>query len=122
MAVEGSSGPPRLIVYGTLRPGGENHHVVAHLKGRWCRGHVRGDHSPVGWGTTHGYPALVWREDGPPVDAHLLESEELAGFWTQLDAFEGPAYVRAVIPFHHEDGRTSMGQAYLARATEDTAG
>lgn len=110
-----SSGPPRLIAYGTLRPGGANHHIVAALEGVWRHGHVRGDYSAVGWGLTYGYPALIPREDGPAVEADLFESVELVEFWRELDAFEGPAYARVTIPFHCDTGEVLEGQAYVAR-------
>jgi hypothetical protein len=47
---------------------------------------------------TYGFPALVWRADGPPVPVRLFESPDLPRHWARLDAFEGEAYRRIVVP------------------------
>jgi gamma-glutamylcyclotransferase (GGCT)/AIG2-like uncharacterized protein YtfP len=88
----------RLAVYGSLAPGQANHHVLAGLRGEWRDGTVRGDLHPVGWGMTFGFPALAWRADGPVVPVKLFESFDLPAHWRRLDAFEGNAYRRVVVP------------------------
>jgi gamma-glutamylcyclotransferase (GGCT)/AIG2-like uncharacterized protein YtfP len=88
----------RLAAYGSLAPGQVNHHVLAKLEGTWRDGTVRGDLHPVGWGMTHGFPALAWRADGPPVPVRLFESPDLPAHWARLDAFEGSGYRRVVVP------------------------
>lgn len=90
----------RLVVYGTLAPGGANHHVVEHLPGTWEPAVLRGD---LEWLTVE-IPRLRWRDDGDEVPAQLLTSVALPHAWPQLDAFEGEAYVRTVVPAHTERG------------------
>ncbi|MDX1644332.1 MAG: gamma-glutamylcyclotransferase [Thermoanaerobaculia bacterium] len=88
----------RLAVYGTLAPGKANHHLVEPLRGSWRRGEVRGSLHPHGWGATLGFPALVWDPAADPIGVDLLESPALASAWPELDAFEGEAYLRILVP------------------------
>ncbi|MEJ2084896.1 MAG: GNAT family N-acetyltransferase, partial [Acidobacteriota bacterium] len=88
----------RLAVYGSLGPGKENHHVVAHLPGRWHRGQVHGDLFDQGWGAGLGYPAMCWRPQGNTIAVDLLESPSLATAWKEIDRFEGSGYVRILVP------------------------
>ncbi len=88
----------RLAVYGSLRPGESNHHLVAEIPGRWSEGFVRGTLHESGWGATLGYPALVWDEEGPEVPVRILMADGLPEHWDRLDAFEGDAYLRILVP------------------------
>ena len=88
----------RLALYGTLVPGGVNHHLMEPYPGSWSTGVVRGTLYAEGWGALVGAPAMVWRPDGEPIEVHLLESEALATGWAALDAFEGPEYARLLVP------------------------
>ncbi len=88
----------RLAVYGTLAPGRSNHHVVAHLVGKWSDGIVEGILSPEGWGATLGYPAFRPRAGGDAVAVHVLTAGLLASAWPSLDRFEGPGYRRILVP------------------------
>lgn len=87
----------RLAVYGTLAPGGPNHHLLEPLGGAWMRGVVRGTLCPRGWGAKLGFPALTWDPGGDPVEVDLLESEALEAAWPELDAFEGDGYLRILL-------------------------
>lgn len=102
----------KLAVYGSLRPGRENHGVVASLEGRWNEGFVRGRLREDGWGVAMGYPALRWDPGAEPVAASLFESEELPGHWDRLDRFEGPAYVRILVPVEDESGLLAVANLY----------
>ena len=84
----------RLAVYGSLAPGRQNHHVVAHLPGRWLAGTVRGWLRYEGWGADLGFPGIVLDRQGPHVGVHILESSGLLAVWSGLDEFEGPGYRR----------------------------
>jgi hypothetical protein len=53
----------RLATYGTLGPGGPNHHQVSTLKGRWSRGYVHGRLVAAGWGADLGFPSIVLGQD-----------------------------------------------------------
>ena len=103
-----------LVVYGSLAPGEENHGRLAGLAGGWTRGWVTGDLSEIGWGAAIGYPALRWRPDGPRIPAHLLRSQDLPEHWEGLDAFEGPAYRRILVPFFTGEGMEAVGNLYEA--------
>lgn len=104
----------RLAVYGSLRPGEENHGVVADLAGEWEEGVVRGHLLEEGWGASMGYPALRWDPQGAAVPVHMLTSDDLPGAWGRLDRFEGPAYRRVWVPVHLSDDRTVVANLYEA--------
>ena len=87
-----------LAVYGSLAPGRSNHHVVAPLGGEWTEGVVEGELLAVGWGASQGYSALVPRDGGPAVAAHVLTAPGLAAAWPELDRFEGAEYRRVLVP------------------------
>lgn len=94
----------RLAVYGSLAPGEVNHYVIADLAGSWEDGIVTGLLAPADAGSETGFPALRWRAGGPPVTARLLVSDALPANWRRLDAFEGPAYRRILVPVHAANG------------------
>jgi gamma-glutamylcyclotransferase (GGCT)/AIG2-like uncharacterized protein YtfP len=63
---------------------------------------------------TGGFPGLVWDPDGPAIAAHLLESPDLPSHWERLDAFEGAAYRREVVPVGTDTGRV-LASVYTVR-------
>jgi len=105
----------RLAVYGSLGPGRPNHHVVAGIRGRWSRGTVAGTLHDSGWGATMGYPGMIWRPGGDPIIVNLLESDELHEHWARLDAFEGGAYVRVLVPVETGAGMCVVANLYEIR-------
>lgn len=106
------SDPPehRLAVYGSLRPGGPNHHVVDGLPGRWVDGTVRGHLRAEGWGADLGYPGIILDRSGDDVPVTVLESSALPEHWPRIDAFEGTGYRRVVttVTTPHGDVRASI--------------
>ena len=107
----------RLIVYGSLMPGGPNHSLLETLGGEWTAGHIEGDLVEGGWGSALGYPAYLPRPGGPRVRAFLLHSSRLdAEAWQMLDDFEGSAYRRIVVPFFPDSGKPPLlwGQVYAS--------
>lgn len=108
----------RLAVYGSLAPGEVNHHVIADLPGSWEDGIVTGVlHAPEP-GSTSQFPALRWRAGGPPVTARLFVSDALPAQWERLDAFEGAAYRRILVPVHSESGALLAVANLYADATD----
>jgi gamma-glutamylcyclotransferase (GGCT)/AIG2-like uncharacterized protein YtfP len=83
----------RLIVYGTLVPGGRYHHLLAPLAANWEKCAIRGR-----LGSYQGYPSFKWNPAGEPHPAWLVTSPELAAKFRELDDFEGEAYTRRLIP------------------------
>ena len=104
----------RLAVYGTLIPGGPNHHELEHLGGRWFEGTVRGHLRKEGWGSDLGFPGIVLDSTGPEVTVHVLESPRLADEWARLDEFEGPAYRRTPVRVATGDGEIDASIYELA--------
>jgi len=83
----------RLIVYGSLGPGGMNYYLLADLPGTWEPCVIRGR-----LGEYWGFKALQYDEAGPEHPARLFTSPALAAKFPELDDFEGEAYRRLVIP------------------------
>jgi len=108
----------RLAVYGSLVPGEVNHHVIADLPGTWEDCIVTGMLHPAEPADGSAFPALRWRAGGPPVAAHLLVSDALPAQWARLDAFEGTAYRRILVPVHSESGALLAVANLYADATD----
>ena len=77
-------------------PDAPNHHIVAHIKGEWQKGIVRGKLEAKGWGADLGYFAFkdVPIEEQKEIKAFILNSDELIDNWDYLDKFEGDEYKR----------------------------
>ncbi len=110
----------RLFVYGTLAPGKPNAHVLADVRGTWQPASVTGRLLPEGWGAALGYPGIVLADDGPRVHGLVFSSDELAGHWARLDAFEGEGYERVLTVARLDDGATV--DAYIYRLREGPPG
>jgi gamma-glutamylcyclotransferase (GGCT)/AIG2-like uncharacterized protein YtfP len=83
----------RLIVYGTLVPGGQYHHLLAGLEASWERCTIRGR-----LGSYRGYPSFKWNPAGEAHPAWLVTSPRLPAKFRELDEFEGKHYTRRLIP------------------------
>ena len=107
--------PNRLFVYGSLQPGGSNEHELDGIQGEWQRAVVRGKLFESGWGAGLGYPGLVLDPEGGEVPGWVLTSEDLAGRWEALDAFEGEDYRRVQAKVTVEDGETVSAFVYVVQ-------
>ncbi len=94
----------RLAAYGSLLPGENNHHHVAALVGRWVEGSVEGTLHDRGWAAREGYPGFVAGPAGDRVAVKVFESPALPDAWDRLDAFEGAAYRRILVPVELKPG------------------
>ena len=97
----------KLVVYGTLAPGQPNHHVIADIVGSWVDCVVRGSVR-----AKHGLPVFAWNTSGPEIQAQLFVSGDLPQSWSRIDAFEGSAYRRHLIPTKHE-GEFTVANVYV---------
>ena len=99
----------RLIVYGSLAPGGANAFLLAGLVGEWHKCHIRGQ-----LGAYRGFKSFRYDPQGPEYPAWLLSSAELPRVISELDDFEGEEYARRVIPAQVKN-RWVMAQIYEGR-------
>ncbi|HET8945843.1 MAG TPA: gamma-glutamylcyclotransferase, partial [Candidatus Polarisedimenticolia bacterium] len=83
-------------------------------------GVVEGDRFEEGWGAALGAPAFRPRAGGSMVSVHVLESRGLPAAWTDLDRFEGPEYLRILVPVFRADARTFRTVANLYAAAGRT--
>lgn len=77
-----------LFVYGTLRPGHSNAHILENIGGEWQPGYVKGTFYAHGWGAAADFPGIVLDEHGARVDGYLFISGNLEAHWAMLDEFE----------------------------------
>ena len=87
-----------LAVYGSLKPGKENHHLISDIAGHWDTGYVHGTYIDGGWARHLGYPSMLWQPEGDQIPVSVLVSENLSNHWERLDRFEGADYQRILIP------------------------
>lgn len=102
------------IVYGTLAPNRPNHHKVAHIKGTWHEGIVKGKLVSKGWGAELGYNAFKHCsiDESTDIQAFILVSEELPKNWQALDDFEGVEYKRILAQYELANGTQGVGYIY----------
>lgn len=116
----------RLAVYGSLIPGGSNHHIVEPLGGEWTQGFVIGELLATGWAASLGYKAFRPRADGARIAVHMLTSPRLRDDWPRLDAFEGPGYIRILVDVMQEVNGSvellAVANLYAAADPEHAAG
>ena len=104
-----------LFVYGTLRPGHANAHLLEKMGGEWLPGYVTGTFYEYGWGAAAGFPGLVLSEAGPRVEGFLFFSAGLAAHWAMLDEFEA-GYDRVKVDVITLDGRRVSAWVYQLQA------
>jgi hypothetical protein len=76
-----------LFVYGTLRPGHSNAHILENIGGEWLAGSVSGTFYERGWGAAADFPGIVLHPDGPASKAICLSRITLpqtGKCWTNL--------------------------------------
>src|SRR4030042_2802405 len=100
----------RLIVYGTLIPGGMYHFLLADLPGTWEKCVIRG-HMGECWG----FKAFQHDEAGPEHPAWLFTSPALPEKFPELDAFEGEPYRRIIVPAWGGSRRV-LAQIYVGQS------
>lgn len=97
-----------LAVYGTLAPNEQNHDQLATCPGTWSRGTVCGRRGE------REFPVFTFDPASPPVAVQVLHSDSLPDHWGRLDAFEGDAYGRILVPVALA-GRFVVANLYEAR-------
>jgi gamma-glutamylcyclotransferase (GGCT)/AIG2-like uncharacterized protein YtfP len=105
-----------LAIYGSLAPGEANHSVIESVPGVWLDASVRGEVHPTGWGLTGGFPGMKWRLRGARFPVKMFVSTALVDHWARLDEFEGPEYVRILVPVYDEKlNATTVANVYEVR-------
>lgn len=110
-----------LFVYGTLKPGHENAHLLEAIGGTWRRGSVVGVMRPSGWAAGMGYPVLTLEPGSAAVPGWVFSSERLANCWSMLDDFEGDDYERVMTTARLDGGDAVSACVYVARSRIRTA-
>ena len=99
----------KLIVYGSLAPGGANAFLLAGLVGEWYPCRIRGR-----MGVFRGFKSFRHDPEGPEHPAWLLVSAELPRVISELDDFEGEEYERCIIAAR-VNHRWVMAQIYTGK-------
>jgi hypothetical protein len=96
----------RLVVYGSLAPGGVNAFILAPLEGTWERCLIRGR-----MGRYRGFKYFRYDRGGEEHSAWLFTSPALPTKFPELDDFEGDEFQRILIPALVE-GQEVMANVY----------
>jgi pimeloyl-ACP methyl ester carboxylesterase len=84
-----------IFVYGTLRPGDSNEHVMKDIRGEWRDASISGVWHKEGWGyEKFGLPGMVVDKNGEEIKGLIFSSANLQEYWVTIDNFEGPDYER----------------------------
>lgn len=84
----------KLFVYGTLRPGKPNEHILKKIGGSWKQAYVWGKLFKEGWGAEMGFPGIRLDHPTEKIEGYVFYSDKLTENWDMLDDFEGEAYQR----------------------------
>lgn len=104
-----------LFVYGTLRLGQPNAHVMERIGGEWLKGTVLGELEQRGWGAALGSPGIRLSEHGQVIEGYVFVSEHLAEHWAALDEFEGEEYERVAVDVRLESGEIMHSEIYALK-------
>lgn len=102
----------RLFVYGTLRPGHSNAHIMDNIGGEWqpamcrvCFMNAAGERRRI-------FPGVVLcQQPGLGFDGYLFPVHKLSAHWPMLDAFE-EGYDRVAVDVTMEDGQRVTAWIY----------
>ncbi len=102
----------KLVVYGSLAPGGANNFLLRGLEGTWHRCLIRGR-----LGRHRGFKAFKYDPAGEEHPAWLLISAALPPRLPDLDDFEGEEYRRIQIPARVGE-QTVLANVYEGRQVD----
>jgi gamma-glutamylcyclotransferase (GGCT)/AIG2-like uncharacterized protein YtfP len=107
---------PKLFVYGTLRQGHANEHVMNNIGGTWQAATIKGTWYEEGWGfEKHGLRGMVVDAEGEQIPGFIFSSDALNDHWATLDAFEGSDYERVEVRAETPEGRVETVYVYALK-------
>lgn len=108
-----------LFVYGTLKPGFPNNHILKAFGGNFFKATLLGFQFDKVWEKKTGYPGLIKSDSNSKVEGFLFVSENLIDNWKVLDDFETKAYSRKIVSVLLEDNRKVDGFVYVINTDFD---
>ena len=106
----------RLFVYGSLRPGRENAHLLEQIGGSFEPGSILGKLYHDGWGALIGYPGVDICDPIDQIEGFVFTSKYLDKHWDQLDDFEGEEYIRTEVNVTLASGVQVIAWIYAIRS------
>ena len=103
-----------IFVYGTLRQGFPNEHILTKIGGNFEDALIKGSYVNTGWGVELGCLALQLDEEGEWINGQIFTSENLENHWDFLDEFEGEEYRRVKADVKLLSGQTKTAYVYVA--------
>ena len=104
----------RLFVCGVQDAAAIKDQLLKNVDGDWLEATIRGRFYPQGIGPTEGHPAVVLDVKGEDIKGLVFSSDHLDGYWQELDAFKGAAYLRVSTLARIEDGSFIRVHVYVA--------
>ncbi|MEQ5805994.1 gamma-glutamylcyclotransferase [Alteromonas sp. NFXS44] len=104
-----------LFVYGTLRQGFPNEHILTAVGGEFEAGYLHGHLIEEGWGAAQGCPGLKLAAHGQRIDGQVFTSPSLDKHWQDLDDFEGEEYVRTETEIQLISGEKTKAFVYVLK-------
>lgn len=102
-----------LFVYGTLRPGYANEHILKNIGGSFKEATISGFQFDKVWEKQTGYPGIIKSNSNATIKGILFTSKHLIYHWDVLDSFETDAYCRIEIPIKLNDNSIVNGCVYI---------
>ena len=102
-----------LFVYGTLRQGYSNEHILKRMHGTYQDASVRGTLVNAGWGAAMGCPGIKLSNSAPPIEGQVFTSSELTSHLAFLDDFEGHEYQRIITEVSLLNGEKMSAYVYV---------
>ncbi|WP_439131974.1 gamma-glutamylcyclotransferase family protein [Polaribacter sp.] len=109
----------KLFVYGTLKPGCSNHHILQNIGGDCIKATLFGFEFDKDWEKQTGYPGLIKSNFDAKVEGFLFVSENLKRNWEVLDGFETEAYTRKIVPITIKNNQKVNGFVYVINTNFD---
>lgn len=105
--------PNNLFIYGTLKPGEANEHILQPVEEKFVKATLKGYTFDTEWEKSFGYPGITKGNVKDKINSYLFSSDNLSKYWDDLDAFETHAYKRIKVQVHLTNNTIAIAFVYI---------